>query len=801
LVGQPVKIFVRMNSSNQGVNTGTIKHTSTGATTVSVVLTGTHSAVYYSNAGGDLTQVSSWDLDQTGTGSNPPANFTTDGQTFVIQNRLTSTLSSAWTVSGAGSKIVVGDGVNSTALTVTPVGSATGTLDVSANASLLLQGRIYPTFGTLNAASTIVFDGADTLTIPAINFGNLSSTNDAGAVRILANSGTIGVAGTFSPGSAAYTITGSTVNFNGTTAQDIPTFTFNNLTVSNVSTIHSGTTVTLDSTATAVTVASTKTLTVDGALVNNATGSIFTTSGTLTFSSTGVYNLAAAATTQAVYIPTAIWQTGSTVKITGLVGVAATDYTGLNGIKQTFSNFIVDAPNLIGKLVLTQNGSTTTPYFAVSGTLTVNSTGIGTGMQITKSGTQNDVAVGNYVQNGGKVYIAQNTSGAYTRNFTVTGNFTLNNVAAFDVLNATALTTTNIANLNVAGNFSMSPTDTLTKSADATGTYYGVGTLVFNGVGDQNGSFGIVAGKLNITVNKASGNVILGSNLVAPNTLTLTSGKVLLGNYDITSPLLSGASSSNYFVTNGTGSLCHNVDSSGYTFPIGTSTSYNPAIVTMNAVSSSDTFAVSVQSSFDRAVDDTTKVVNRQWTINGVRSTSYFSSTVKLQWNAGEAGSNFSFSNAVVIAATKCPVVTGDSTGTVWGSLLAITSGSGPYTASVSSAGGKMIVGNDSAFIGPITSVGGQPANVPHVLSLQQNYPNPFNPSTRISFTLAESGYTTLKIFDVLGREVATLVNGEMKAGVVNTVTFNASTLSSGVYFSRLESGGKAQIKKLVLMK
>jgi len=91
--------------------------------------------------------------------------------------------------------------------------------------------------------------------------------------------------------------------------------------------------------------------------------------------------------------------------------------------------------------------------------------------------------------------------------------------------------------------------------------------------------------------------------------------------------------------------------------------------------------------------------------------------------------------------------------------------------------------------------------SVPKVFALQQNYPNPFNPTTTITFTLAQDGFTTLKIYDVLGREVAVLVNGEMKAEVENAVSFNASKFSSGVYFSKLESHGNAQIKKLVLMK
>jgi hypothetical protein len=90
---------------------------------------------------------------------------------------------------------------------------------------------------------------------------------------------------------------------------------------------------------------------------------------------------------------------------------------------------------------------------------------------------------------------------------------------------------------------------------------------------------------------------------------------------------------------------------------------------------------------------------------------------------------------------------------------------------------------------------------VPASFVLNQNYPNPFNPTTTITFTLTQDGYTTLKIYDVLGREVATLVQGEMQAGVEHHVTFNGSRLANGVYFSSLENHGEKQIKRMVLMK
>ncbi len=83
---------------------------------------------------------------------------------------------------------------------------------------------------------------------------------------------------------------------------------------------------------------------------------------------------------------------------------------------------------------------------------------------------------------------------------------------------------------------------------------------------------------------------------------------------------------------------------------------------------------------------------------------------------------------------------------------------------------------------------------------LYPNYPNPFNPSTQISFSLAEHGATTLRIYDLLGREVATLVNGQLAPGN-HTVNFIGSGLSSGIYFVRLVQGSNTQTHTITLVK
>jgi hypothetical protein len=99
-----------------------------------------------------------------------------------------------------------------------------------------------------------------------------------------------------------------------------------------------------------------------------------------------------------------------------------------------------------------------------------------------------------------------------------------------------------------------------------------------------------------------------------------------------------------------------------------------------------------------------------------------------------------------------------------------------------------------------VTDVEDDVESVPTGFQLFQNYPNPFNPTTAIRFGLPVSGWVSLKIFNMLGQEIATLVNDFKSAGI-HTVTFNAFGLPSGVYFYKVESAGKGAVRKLVLLK
>jgi len=90
--------------------------------------------------------------------------------------------------------------------------------------------------------------------------------------------------------------------------------------------------------------------------------------------------------------------------------------------------------------------------------------------------------------------------------------------------------------------------------------------------------------------------------------------------------------------------------------------------------------------------------------------------------------------------------------------------------------------------------------NFPNEFSLNQNYPNPFNPITNIEFSIPKTEFVTLKIYNLLGQKVSTLVSEKMKPGKY-TYTWDAERLATGIYFYKLEAGEKTQIKKMILMK
>jgi hypothetical protein len=101
------------------------------------------------------------------------------------------------------------------------------------------------------------------------------------------------------------------------------------------------------------------------------------------------------------------------------------------------------------------------------------------------------------------------------------------------------------------------------------------------------------------------------------------------------------------------------------------------------------------------------------------------------------------------------------------------------------------------SFTTAVEEMGG---TIPDGFSLSQNYPNPFNPTTTIEFSLPQSGFVSLRVFDLLGQEIATLANEERPAGTYQA-TFDASSLPSGTYFYMLKAGAYSEVKKMVILK
>ena len=95
---------------------------------------------------------------------------------------------------------------------------------------------------------------------------------------------------------------------------------------------------------------------------------------------------------------------------------------------------------------------------------------------------------------------------------------------------------------------------------------------------------------------------------------------------------------------------------------------------------------------------------------------------------------------------------------------------------------------------------GGVPSTTPTQFALLQNYPNPFNPTTTLAFELPEPSQVVLTVYDYIGREVATVVNGYRSAGRFE-VAFDASKLASGVYLARLTGPGGSDVQRVVVVR
>jgi photosystem II stability/assembly factor-like uncharacterized protein len=179
-------------------------------------------------------------------------------------------------------------------------------------------------------------------------------------------------------------------------------------------------------------------------------------------------------------------------------------------------------------------------------------------------------------------------------------------------------------------------------------------------------------------------------------------------------------------------------------------------------------------------------------------------------WNQVSAGLPYHSSiSAIAVAGSKIIACVPDS-----GIYLSANDGySWSYAGTAYSDVNSFVVQGDYIYAGTkstslwkrqlselVTSAHAVETTLPRTFSLGQNFPNPFNPSTTISFSLPSSSFVTLKIFDVMGREAATVVSEEMPAGNYSR-HWNASIFPSGMYFYRLHAGAYSETKRLILVK
>lgn len=140
-----------------------------------------------------------------------------------------------------------------------------------------------------------------------------------------------------------------------------------------------------------------------------------------------------------------------------------------------------------------------------------------------------------------------------------------------------------------------------------------------------------------------------------------------------------------------------------------------------------------------------------------------------------------------VYADTNLTLITGDGR-------------SAPFTPTGSWFASRALTGEIRYVISPVTGIGNIGKDVPTSFKLSQNYPNPFNPVTNIQFSIPENSFATLMVYDYLGREIQTLFSGLKTAGTYE-ISFNGSTLSSGVYYYKLTTDKFTETKKMILAK
>jgi hypothetical protein len=513
--------------------------------------------------------------------------------------------------------------------------------------------------------STIDFNGAGAQTIPAFNYNNLTSSS-AGA-RTLSNTGTIGIAGAFTPGANSYTITGSTIDFNGAGAQTIPAFNYNNLT---------------SSSAGARTLANSGSIGIAGTFTPGA-NSYTITGSTIDFNGAGAQTIPAFNynnLTSSSAGPRTLAGSG-TIGIAGAFTPGANSYTitgssiDFNGsASQTvpafdYQNLTISGSRAAGNITLANSGIIgvagslldTATFNAGSGFITTGSTVDyrGTGPQsvtalsplVAGNSTYNHLTISNTASP-----VSASTSFSVGGTFTANANVIFSPGAAVVISGSGTLTGSGTVQVTRA----TGSTDFVNQYTISNKTLTNL-TVEFAGTTAQGTDAGAFGG---LKINNASG-VTLSGNVTVNGTLTLLSGNINTGSNQVIVSSTGTVSRTSGHVF---GNLQKNVatGATSRTFEVGDASNYTPVSVSFASVTSAGDLAVKTTAGDHPNIGSSTfissKTVNRYWTLtnNGIIFTTY-SATFEFVSGDVDAGAN---TNALVVGKFASGVWTYPAVGT-----------------------------------------------------------------------------------------------------------------------------------------
>lgn len=577
LVGEPVTIYVRQSASSLGVVSGNITHSSTGSNNPTVAVSGTRTGSYYSKSSGNLEELGTWGINTDGSGSSP-SNFSTDGIIYEIRNRATATIGANWTVSGAASKVLVGDGTNSTDFTIPSTFTLTGTIDVSNAGELTIENTTAPTIGTVADNGTVEYKNVAFTLSAAATYKNLK----------LSGSGTK----TF-PGNTT-TITGNLILDNVTldAPSSLP-----------FSTILLGGNLTYIGTVTPPADANSITLSTNG-----------TAGGTQTISGAG---------------NTLRWfriqsTTANTILLSTSGGTSNLSLGNNSGGGLT----LVDGSvlNMNGNDLTLFNSSSTSTAFLFNNTASI-STNSTSDFTFERTGNVNLGTI--------RFTTGASTIGSLTLNHTGSTNKTLNIANELTIANTLTLTSgiLNVGESTLTLNGSISRTSGNIDASNASAT------VVFGGSTAQTIPASTFTGNINnLTLNNSAG-LSINQDISVVNSLTLTSGKLTLGANHLTLGLnatIGGSpfSASNMIIASGDGELRKRFtegsgDIASFTFPVGNGggvAEYTPIVLDFASGNYGANAYVSVRVKDSKQAtlnSSVTNYLNRNWIVEPNDITGY----------------------------------------------------------------------------------------------------------------------------------------------------------------------------------